>query len=162
MHPDEWNLVYTPDAQEICERIIGCSLPVDGRIIIISYAGVHLVNLHDPDQITHDDQYPEGEKIYDRQKHVITYQGRGFPIIGVFGGFPITQSIYHEQLTLSSEKKSLYTTRVCKVQRQDGPIILDFRFDDASGDWAYFTFSDDFDFLLAVAPYDLTVFRRIK
>lgn len=160
----DWNLLNTPEAQEICERMLGFSLPVKHQLVIISYEGIHVINLQRPEDVQHEYDYPEGGDIYRRKEQVLEFQGNKFQIVGVFGGSPILHSQRDEQLTLTSTKimpgQSKITTRIIQVKKEKGFVSFEFPFEDLSGDWAYASFSADSNYIVVGAPYNFYVFQR--
>ena len=148
---DMWEKVELPGY--IFERMVGFSLPADGEVAIVSFEGVHIIDLESPGNVLNDDRYPEGKGIYDERKQVLVYEGKIFKMLGVFGGEPILDSSQGEQLVFDLEKEIL------KV-RQNNATLFQFDFEDLSGDWGYATFSSDSAYMLLGLPYDIYIFQR--
>lgn len=140
----------------IFERMLGFSIPLNEEVAIISYEGIHVLNLSLPRKVQVDEKYPQGKDIYDERKQLLTYKGKEFRILGLHGGVPILKSSYSEELLLDI-KKELLTVQTTKKHR-----VLEFHFKDLSGDWGFATFSDDSSHILLGIPYDIFVFERIR
>ncbi len=100
-----WEKVELPGY--IFERMVGFSLPAASEVAIVSFEGVHIIDLESPGNVLNDDRYPEGKGIYDERKQVLVYEGKIFKMLGVFGGEPILDSSQGEQLVLDLEKEIL-------------------------------------------------------
>jgi hypothetical protein len=46
-----------PKVPEICERLIGCLVPQDGEVLVISYEGTHVVRLSPTIAVETDDRW---------------------------------------------------------------------------------------------------------
>lgn len=137
----------------IFERMVGFSPPEEGEIAIISYDGIHLLDLRKPPIIHHDTAYPEGGNLYDQTQQVLSYGGKQFPILGVFGGSPIVRNQRGETLFLLPMEDTLH------MQDVDGNMIFAYPFEDLSGDWCYATFSQDGDTIILGMPYNIHIFQ---
>jgi hypothetical protein len=146
-----WREVDGPGLRSF-ERMLGFSLPVDGRVAIVAYDGIHVVDLTDPSSVEFDDSYPEGGDIYDWRHQVLEYQDNQFEILGLYGGDPFLMNQTHDRLALDLEKE------VLTLEDIEGRTVFEFRFRDLSGDWGYATFSRDFRYILLGIPYALHVF----
>lgn len=137
------------------ERMLGFTLPVDGKVIVISYGGLFTYYLDNPQSVEEDQRYPEGGELYDWHNQVLRYGGDEYRVIGLYGGRPVTESPYGEVLMLDTLRDILH------IKGRDAVSTSEHRYCDASGDWAVATFSDDFRFALVGVPYDLFAFRRV-
>jgi hypothetical protein len=157
-----WELVQHP---YICERMIGFSLPIDGRVAVLSYEGIHIFELGDPSSISHDHDYAEGipahqpgEEFprrgagYDSEHQRLDYDGRLYPILGLHGGDPLTTSSRGDAIQLTQDR--------LLVKETSGKDTLSYAYNDLSGDWTVATFTQDASHILLGMPYDLFVFRR--
>ncbi len=138
----------------IFERMVGFSVPVEGQIAIISYEGIHILDLRAPRIVRHDGAYPEGGNLYDQTQQVLSYGGKRFPILGECGGAPLMRNDRGETLLLTPMEDMLH------VQDGDNDTILAYPFEDLSGDWRYATFSQDGDTIILGMPYDIHIFQR--
>lgn len=136
------------------ERMIGFSLPLDDKVIVISYSAIHVVDLHKPDQILDDSRYRGGGDLYDKRTQTLAYNSKTFTILGLYGGQPLLENDQGEYLLLDPEGERL------EVRDSKGVVSLGFDFEDLSGDWAYATFSIDYRYILLGLPYDIYIFRR--
>ncbi len=138
----------------IFERMIGFSLPKRDKIIVISYEGIHELVLGAPVMVTHDTLHPEGGTLYDSQSRILSYDNDKFKIIGLHGGEPILQSNTGEKIHLDKQKQIL------RIVQNDSKVLLNFSYEDLSGDWNYATFSEDFKYVFLAIPYNLFIFQR--
>ena len=136
----------------IFERMVGFSVPVEGKVAIISYDGIHLLSMREPGAVRHNTAYPEGGDLYDQTHQVLSYGGKRFPILGLFGGSPIVRNQRGESVFLRA------TDDVLHVQDKDNNTILSYPFEDLSGDWRYTTFSREGDAIVLGMPYDIHIF----
>ncbi len=150
--PGMWKRVDVPE--HIFERMLGFSIPLDHEVVIISYDNIATLDLTAPANIQFDDAYPEGGDIYDRSHQTLTYRGKSFQILGAYGGQPIAESQYQEQLVLDLKHENF------KIQSKNGGVLFHYWFVDMSGDWGYITFSRDDDFIILGIPYDIIIFHR--
>jgi hypothetical protein len=138
------------------ERMVGFSVPVEGELAIIAYDGIHLLDLHEPESVRQDTAHLEGGHLYDQTRQVLSYGGREFPILGVFGGSPLVRNQREERLILPTTEDVLY------VRDMDNNVILAYPFEDLAGDWRYATFSRDGDAIVLGMPYDIHIFQTGK
>lgn len=138
----------------IFERLVGFSIPMEERIALISYEGIHIIDLREPRVVRSDGAYPEGGDLYDRRQQVLLYEDKRFQILGLFGATPILRNDRGEELLLSA------TEDVLQVRGVRGNIILAYEFTDLSGDWRYATFSPNGDAIVLGLPYDIHIFQR--
>jgi len=92
----------------IFERMVGFSVPVEGQIAIISYEGIHILDLRAPRIVRHDGAYPEGGNLYDQTQQVLSYGGKRFPILGECGGAPLMRNDRGETLLLTPMEDMLH------------------------------------------------------
>jgi hypothetical protein len=137
------------------ERMLGFTLPVDHRVIVIAIDALYLIDLHRPRSIVSDERFPEGESVYDYENQVVTYEGQTHHVLGLYGGSPIIWSGRGEVLEVDTEREIL------RIAGLDGKIALEFHYSDVSGDWLSATFSQDDEYVLLGVPYDLYAFRRL-
>ncbi len=147
-----WERINLP--KFICERFIGITIPIDNIIHIISYQGVHTINLSKPDIVVSDESFPEGKGLYDFETNILSYNNNRFRVIGLNGGKPIFENSKGEQLIIDTKNE------VIKINNIHGDLEFCYRYDDFSGDWIAATFSENGDFLLLLSPYDIYAFRR--
>jgi hypothetical protein len=139
----------------IGERIIGFSVPVERQIAVISYEGIHVMNVDEPQTVLGDTTQPEGGNLYDRTRQTLTCAGTTFHMLGLFGGIPLLQNEHGEEVFLDP------TEDVLQLRTAGRAITLTFRFEDLSGDWRYSTFSPDGNVLVLDMPYNLHIFLRV-
>lgn len=137
------------------ERMLGFTLPVGDRVIVIAYDGLDLIQLHEPGNPTWDDRYAEGKGIYDWQKQILDYEGVRYRVLGLHGGEPLLISKYGETLSVDT------VTQTLTIRDASGIVTLTHHYLDASGDWLAMTFSPDAQYVLLGFPYGLDVFRRM-
>jgi hypothetical protein len=164
--PHGWRMVSTPDAQDICERIIGVTFPVEQQILIISYEGIHVVDLDGSWHVHDDDQYPEGGDIYDWKNQTATYDGKQFQVLGVHGDRPFLRNAYDERLVFIHNKQRLpgqmSFRQQFQVQGKQGEVLLEYEFEDLSGDWMQVSFSPDSTTIVLATPYHFSIFQRTE
>jgi len=164
--PCIWRIVNIPAAEDICERILGVSLPLDHQIIVISYEGIHSINLDGSWYVQQDRSYPEGSNLYDWKQQLLRYHGEHYQILGLHGGQQLFQSKYNEQITIASHKQDRAgqrsTIQTVRVRGEKGDTLLEYSFEDLSGDWVSVSFSPDSKYIIIGAPYHLRVFQRCE
>jgi hypothetical protein len=136
------------------ERMIGFSLPLNRRMVVVSYEGLHLLDLDDLRQIRTDRTRPEGRGVYEPDPGRVTLEGREYSILGLHGGTPRLKSTTGESLRLNLREGTL------DVLNPDGSLEFRHPFEDPSGDWGWATFTSEDDFILLGLPYDLHVLKR--
>src|SRR5688572_23522286 len=99
-----WSSIQLP---YIFERMIGFSIPKTNQVAIVSYEGIHLVDLDRPENVRSDPKYPEGREVYDPNSGKLTYQEQEYAILGLYGGSPIHKSERGERLNLDLEGEQL-------------------------------------------------------
>lgn len=140
---ETWRQLRVPD---ICERMIGFSIPKDDTLLVVSYEGMHLVRLGQPVAVETDTEYAEYD-LFDHQTGVSCYLGKEWNIIGLYPGHPILTAPDGEQLVLNPEGK---TISVLKGGRE----VWSSAFENFSGDWVAATFSPDGRCIILGCPYD--------
>jgi hypothetical protein len=138
-----WRQLSVPD---ICERMIGFSVPQNDTVLVISYQGMHLVRLGRPITVETDEVYSEYD-LYDPKVGVARYLGREWDIIGLFPGRPILAGRDGERLVLDAAGLTV-------ALAVGGTTIWSATFENFSGDWAAATFSPDGRFIVLGCPYD--------
>jgi hypothetical protein len=111
----------------ICERLIGFSLPEGNQVAIVSYEGIHLLDLNHPEVLRHDFKHPEGSDVYDSTSGKLTFDGKTFSILGLYGGDPIRRNGSGDSIELRREDE------VLRVLDAAGKLSLEFPFEDLSG-----------------------------
>lgn len=146
-----WRQLPVP---EICERMIGFSVPQDDTVLVVSYEGRHLVRLASPVTVESDSDYAEYD-LYDSDAGICRYQDREWNIIGLHPGRPNLIGCNGEQLMLDTDAETV------SVVRKDD-VVWSSGFENFSGDWAAATFSPDGRFIVLGCPYgfDFRVWER--
>lgn len=139
----QWKQLTVPP---ICERLIGFSVPVNNKILVISYEGTHLINLNNNITVKHDYNFCEYD-IYDPESGLAYYQEQEYKILGLHGGKPITTNLYGETLELN------FNSETIAIHKQE-KIIYSVKYTNFSGDWAVATFSGDGKYIILGCPYD--------
>jgi hypothetical protein len=139
-----WRQLAIPS--DICERLIGFSVPQDDVVLMISYQGMHLIRLGTPVTVETDREYSEYD-LYDPDSGVCRYRGREWDVIGLFPGRPILAGRDGERLVLNTEAQ---TVAVVPGDEEE----WSFAYENFSGDWAAATFSPDGRFIVLGCPYD--------
>jgi hypothetical protein len=137
----------------ICERIIGFSLPINGEVAVISYEGIHIVPLANPDSLSHHPEFAEGGNVYDADRHRLDFAGHNFCVLGLYGGQPRLCSSHGERI--SFDDGDVFT-----VSDANGRETFAHPYTDMSGDWRVVTFTPDDEYILFGIPYELEIFRR--
>jgi hypothetical protein len=135
-----------PKVPEICERMIGFSVPQDNQVLVISYEGTHVVRIGSTITVETDEEFAEYD-IYDPESGVARYRGREYQIIGLHGGVPLLESPTGERLVLDVKAQVLSVLR-------DSTIVYSRPYKNFSGDWAAATFSLDGRYIVLGCPYD--------
>jgi len=146
-----WRQVTVPP---FCERLIGFSVPQDETILVVSYEGMHLIQLAEPVTVETDEDFAEYD-CYDPDTGIANYLGKVWMIIGLYPGTPMLQSPCGEELHLDSKALRIAVMR-------GGNELWSSSFVNFSGDWAAATFSPDGKFVVLGCPYDFDfrVWRR--
>lgn len=130
----------------ICERMIGFSVPRDGRVLVVSHEGGHVVRLCPPALVATDqDQHDHDD--FDHGTGICRYGGHDWNIIGLHPGRPLLTSPAGEWLELDSDAKTISVFLGTDE-------VWSSTFGNFSGDWAAATFSPDGRFIVLGCPYD--------
>ena len=140
----------------IAERIIGVSIPLENELVLISYEGIHFLNLLNPDVVMIDKSLPEGGELFDRERSILSYRDQTYQILGLFGGNPILKNLKEESLLIDTSKQIL------SVNDAKGIKNFEFQYEYISGDWCSGTFSDYGRYILLCLPYELYAFKRVN
>ncbi|MHB9134540.1 MAG: hypothetical protein ACYDBB_25995 [Armatimonadota bacterium] len=135
------------------ERMIGFSLPIDGIVAVISYEGIHLIPLAQPDAVIHHPELAEGGDAYDWKHQRFDFAGLSFSMLGLYGGTPRLLSSHGEQLAFATGDELI-------LHNTSGEIVFSYTYNDLSGDWWVVTFSPDDEYIIFGLPYELDIFRR--
>lgn len=134
-----WRALNIPDAFDICERILGITFPVEQRILVISYSGIHVVDLDGSWYVYDDERYPEGGDIYDSRNGRVIYDGKTYQVLGVRRDQVSLRNGYGEHIIFSHNRHrapgQMTLTQSCQVRGKQGEVLLEYEFDDPSGDW---------------------------
>lgn len=128
-------------------------MPINGEIAVISYDGVHIVPLANPDVVVHHKEFLEGGDIYDYKRQLLEFSGRSFSILGLHGGTPRLSSNTGERVAFGKGDKLV-------VNDNTGREIFSHAYSDLSGDWRVVTFTLDDMYILFGLPYELEIFQR--
>jgi len=147
-----WRQLLVP---EICERMIGFSVPQDDTVLVVSYEGMHLIRLQTAVTVETDTEHAEYD-LYDSDSGICNYKGKKWSIVGLHLGRPITNGRDGEQLVLNT------VTETVSVIKNDAEVWSS-EFKNFSGDWAAATFSPDGRFIVLGCPYgfDFRVWERV-
>lgn len=140
---ETWRQIPVPN---ICERMIGFSVPQDDAVLVISYEGMHIVRLKPPITVETDEEYAEYD-LFDPDTGKCEYKGRPWNIIGLYPGQPLLCGLNGEQLILDTDEEVVSVVK-------DGQVVWSSGFENFSGDWAAATFSPDGRFIVLGCPYD--------
>jgi hypothetical protein len=138
-----WSLLAVPP---FCERLIGFSVPVGDRSLVISYEAVHVLRLGESVTVDTDREFAEYD-IYDPETGIAEYAGARFTIIGLHGGKPVLTTPYGARLELDQSRQTI-------LVRSRDTVELAAHYENFSEDWAAATFSPDGLYLLLGCPYD--------
>ncbi len=139
----EWRQLAAPT---FCERIIAVSVPQGNTVLVVSYEGMHLVQLGTPVSVETDPEYREYD-LYDPDSGRCRYRGREWEMIGLFPGRPVLTGRDGEQLVLDTKAETVSVVR-------SGEEVWSSTYENFSGDWAAATFSPDGRFIVLGCPYD--------
>ncbi len=138
----------------IAERFIGVTHPVNDSILLVSYEGIHTLNLLKTCALSNDINYPEGRGLFNSENNTLTYKGLVYKTLGLHGGEPIVKSPKGEHLVVDTNRE------VIEIREHTGRLVFDYKYDDLSGDWCVSTFSEDGQYALLLLPFDIYVFKR--
>lgn len=147
-----WRQLPMPN---ICERMIGFSVPLDDMVLVVSYEGMHVLRLGSPLAVETDPEYAEYD-LYDVKTGVCRYRNRDWDIIGLSHVRPVLNGPDGEQLALDEERQAVSVIK-------DGHAVWSSAYENFSGDWAAATYSPDGRFIVLGCPYgfDFHVWERI-
>lgn len=154
MQKPAWKVLNTPLGYDFFERLYGFSLPREGEVILMSDQGIHVVDLQEPSDIQDDFNYPQGEKIFNPETGLLTYQEHTFQMLGPDFGQPILKNDQDEELVLDLAHEVFY------IKNNQGETIFDFLFETDSDEWGIITFSEDSHYILLGIPHDFYIFER--
>ena len=132
--------------RSFCDRMIGFSIPQNNVVLVISYEGMHLIDLKEPVTIVTDEEHAEYD-CFNPDDGIAIYQGRRWQIMGLYPGSPILKSPSGEELRFDEEELKISIW-------QAGNQIWTSTFENFSGDWAAATFSEDGNLIILGCPYD--------
>jgi hypothetical protein len=138
-----WLPVSVPS---FCERLIGFSVPVSNRSLVVSYEAVHILTLGETVHVDTDDSVAQYD-IYDPDTGTAEYRDVVYSIIGLHGGRPLLTSPDGCDLKLDQTRQTLTVTSGTGIE-------LSTAYENFSGDCAVATFSPDGQLLLLGCPYD--------
>lgn len=138
-----WQRIPVPN---ICERMIGFSIPQDDTVLVVSYEGMHLVRLDPPVTVETDEDYFEYD-LYEPATGIARYYDRDWQVIGLHPGRPLLTSPQGESLQLDEQAETVSVLVA-------GEVVWSSSFKNFSGDWAAATFSPDGRFIVLGCPYD--------
>ena len=138
----------------ICERLIGFSVSHDRKVLVVSYEGMHMLNL-DPEVVVETDRSVREYDQYDPDTGLAIWKDDAYRVMGLFDGEPLLESPLGESLRLDTEAEQLTI-----VSASEDAFVMPYR--NFSGDWAVATFSPDGNFVVLGCPYgfDFVVLRR--
>jgi hypothetical protein len=139
----DWRKLQVP---QICERMIGFSVPIDNQVLVVSYEGTHLIHLGSPITVETDEEFAEYD-IYDPDTGMATYRGKTYSIIGLYDGNGVLESPQGESLLLNQEDETISVLKGTSVE-------FSMKYENFSGGWAAATFSPDGRYIVLGCPYD--------
>jgi len=129
-----------------CERLIGFSVPQNDQVLVVSYEGMHFIQLGARITVESDEGFAEYD-LYDPRSGICCYRDLEWTIIGLDPGRPLLSGQDGEQLRLDTKAETLSVIK-------DGCEQWKYRYENFSGDWAAATFSPDGRFIVLGCPYD--------
>jgi hypothetical protein len=134
--------------------MLAFSIPSQGRILVLSYEGLHTISLFPNVTVATDEAYAEDYDIYDTEQNTLWYGGQLHRALGLYGGDPILEDGDGHYLNLEPEHELL------RIIDMTNHVIQEIKYFDLSGDWAFATFSTDGKVLAIGVPSDLFIFYR--
>lgn len=149
---EEWRRLPMPN---ICERMLGFSVPQDDSVLVVSYKGMHLVRLGPLAAVETDPEYAEFD-LYHPATGECDYRGRTWDIIGLLPGRPLLEGRDDERLVLDAAALTVSVVA-------SGETVWSSGFENFSGDWAAATFSPDGRYIVLGCPcdFDFRVWERV-
>ncbi len=126
------------------ERLIGFSIPDEGRILIGAYDGVHVITLGDNIEVLRSVDADFDELAYERG---IVFEDKHYDLMGLITGKPILENPAGESLTIDPVSEVLSVAVGIETQ-------FEMKYEKFSGDWAAATFSRDGNWIALGCPYD--------
>jgi hypothetical protein len=147
-----WQQIKLP---YIFERMIGFSIPNSSQVLVISYEGIHQIQVANSNAVIHNDTTtPEGGHLYDWKNQQLRYDKKDHAILGLHGGNPIYYNPQGEELVLNENQSEFMVLNPQKEQSFHHKYV------NFPGDWAAITFSQDGNLIALGMPYDLYLFER--
>lgn len=141
-----WREIQVPS---FCERLLGFSVPQQDQVLVVSYEGMHLLQLGEFITVETNPDYCEYD-LYDPETGICHYLEKDWSIIGLYGGKPILNGINGEKLVLNDADQTLSIVKGLWGMRR----LWYYNYSNFSGDWAATTFSPNGRFLVLGCPYD--------
>jgi len=142
----------------IAKRFIAFSIPDDRRLFVISYEGIHELNLGPEISVQSDFSCPEGVGAFNGKK--ISYKQFEGPTLGLYGGTPILVRDSCEVLDLKAPEHPASDDGTVELWGPDGELLETLPFVDYSGDWQCATFSTDYRHIVIGTPYTVAIYHR--
>ncbi len=136
----------------IADRFIGISLPQGDECIVLSYEGTHIINLKTK-KIKHDYSNAEGGIDFNPNRNIFRVSENPLRIHGLYGKKEILKNPQNETLNNDMNKEII-------VLKCNSDIIWSYKYNDLSGDWHFISFTEDFQFIFFLIPYELHIFER--
>lgn len=136
----------------IFERMMAFTIPSLESVIVMSYQGLHIIELQSRVSVRTLPQHAEDYRIYSPEAHTLVFNGCIYPTLGLHGGKPILEDTEGRSLSIDAQRQY-----VLVHHGNEEPQKLPY--DDYSGDWVHVTFSRDRNTILIGVPHALYVFR---
>lgn len=129
---------------DLMERCVGFTIPKDSKFYIVSYDFLIFVDMNVNLTVEIESNWD-----LDIDSNQITVDGNEIPLLGVWGGVPISKKKDIGQIWL--EKTSAHETVILKdINGQEHRLVVE----NLSGDWETLTFDEKCSAFLYGTPYD--------
>lgn len=153
MPSSDWQRLDLP---WFCERLIALCVPSSGRIVAMSYEGLHDIRLLPDVTVTTDKSHAEDYQLYDAGRLTMLVDGKLYPAMGLHGGSPHPTTADGLSVVSDVEANAVF------VKDRDGDAVLVLDLSDYPPAWLVSTFSADGLLFVVGTPDALWCWRRIQ
>lgn len=158
-----WEKIVLPF---ITERLVAVSLPIDGKIIILDMENAYMVDLVNCGTTVIDNKYNIVDQYFivgkknqiEKKPVMLGFAGQNYTFIGLFGQLGIISENDKKSIILKITPNSAAQSSL--VIKECEKLVLNYNFNDLSGDWTVTSFSQDGRFVVLANPYELAVFQN--
>src|SRR5688500_9253836 len=125
------------DVPPVFERQVAFCVPSGGRIVAMSYEGLHDIRLGPPVSAATDPSHTEDYGIYDVDRLTLRVDGRTYPALGLHGGRPCATTRDGLSVHVDPERN------IAEARDAGGRVVIRSDHNSYPPGWLVATFSDD-------------------